>query len=68
MCNYLTKRYLRGEQSCSVDQTAAAWVNANLGFCRAGGRTLQRTWRTLKAWRGLTPGWRRKALALPVWR
>ncbi|CAK0850742.1 unnamed protein product, partial [Prorocentrum cordatum] len=67
MCNYMTEKYLQGEQSNYGDQTVAAWVSANPDFGRVGGRKLPRTWRALKAWRRLTPGRRRKALALPVW-
>ncbi|CAK0866856.1 unnamed protein product [Prorocentrum cordatum] len=67
MCNYMTENYLQGEQSNYGDQTVAAWVSANPDFGRVGGRKLPRTWRALKAWRRLTPGRRRKALALPVW-
>ncbi|CAK0899857.1 unnamed protein product [Prorocentrum cordatum] len=67
MCNYMTEHYLQGEQSNYGDQTVAAWVSANPDFGRVGGRKLPRTWRALKAWRRLTPGRRRKALALPVW-
>ena len=67
MCSYFPNHYLQGEQSSFGDQTVAAWVNLNPGFGRVGGRKLPRTWRALKAWRRLTPGRRRKALALPVW-
>ncbi|CAK0847687.1 unnamed protein product, partial [Prorocentrum cordatum] len=59
--NDLTENCLLGEQSSYGDQTMAAWVSANPDFGRIGGRLLP------CALRRLTPGRRRKALALPVW-
>ena len=66
-CQYCTEKYLAGEQCNFGEQTTAAWLHAHPSFGRAGARFMPRTWRAMKAWRRLTPGRRRRGVALAVW-